>query len=70
MRRSTSILRKHRAGDKVYLPSDSRDNQYILAEIPLTDKLLESVAIMLVLKAILMVLFERVKLSCYFWPRV
>lgn len=43
MRRSTSILRKHRAGDKVYLPSDSRDNQYILAEIPLTDKLLESV---------------------------
>lgn len=43
MRRSTSILRKHRAGDKVYLPKDSRDNQYILAEIPLTDKLLETV---------------------------
>ena len=40
MRRSNSIIRKHRAGDKVYLPSDSRDNQYILAEIPLTDKLL------------------------------
>ncbi|WP_158966238.1 DUF3083 family protein [Paraglaciecola sp. L3A3] len=42
MRRSTSIIRKHRAGDKVYLPSDSRDNQYILAEIPLTDKLLKT----------------------------
>ncbi|MCF2949734.1 DUF3083 family protein [Paraglaciecola aquimarina] len=44
MRRSTSILRKHRAGDKVYLPSDSRDNQYILAEFPLTDELVKSVA--------------------------
>ncbi|MGJ8681728.1 DUF3083 family protein [Paraglaciecola sp.] len=43
MRRSTSILRKHRAGDKVYLPKDSRDNQYILAEFPLTDKLIETV---------------------------
>jgi hypothetical protein len=43
MRRSTSILRKHRAGDKVYLPKDSRDNQYILAEFPLTDELLEKV---------------------------
>lgn len=43
MRRTSSIIRKHRAGDKVYLPSDSRDNQYILAEIPLTDKLLKTV---------------------------
>lgn len=43
MRRSSSILKKHRAGEHVYLPSDSRDNQYILAEIPLTDKLIELV---------------------------
>lgn len=43
MRRASSILRKHRAGDRVYIPSDARDNQYILAEIPLTDKLIELV---------------------------
>ncbi|KGJ96888.1 DUF3083 family protein [Colwellia psychrerythraea] len=40
MRRTSSILKKHRSGERVYLPSDSRDNQYILAEIPLTDKLI------------------------------
>mgnify|MGYP000019046118 CR=1 FL=1 len=40
MRRTSSILKKHRAGERVYLPSDSRDNQYILAEIPLTDNLI------------------------------
>lgn len=43
MRRASSILRKHRAGDRVYIPSDSRDNQYILAEIQLTDELIGSV---------------------------
>ncbi|NVK24773.1 MAG: DUF3083 family protein [Gammaproteobacteria bacterium] len=43
MRRASSILRKHRAADRVYIPSDARDNQYILAEIPLTDKLIELV---------------------------
>lgn len=43
MRRAGSILRKHRAGERVYLPSDSRDNQYILAEIMLTDELLNLV---------------------------
>ena len=40
MRRTSSILKKHRQGERVYLPSDARDNQYILAEIPLTDKLI------------------------------
>lgn len=44
MRRASSILKKHRAGERVYLPDDSRDNQYILAEIPLTDSLLESIS--------------------------
>lgn len=43
MRRASSILKKHRAGERVYLPNDSRDNQYILAEIPLTDNLIELV---------------------------
>jgi len=43
MRRAGAILRKHRAGERVYLPSDSRDNQYILAEMMLTDQLIESV---------------------------
>jgi len=44
MRRASSILKKHRAGERVYLPNDSRDNQYILAEIPLTDNLIEKVS--------------------------
>ena len=43
MRRASSILRKHRAADRVYIPSNARDNQYILAEIPLTDRLLDMV---------------------------
>lgn len=43
MRRASSILKRHRAGERVYLPKDSRDNQYILAEIPLTDKLIDLV---------------------------
>lgn len=43
MRRASSILKKHRAGERVYLPNDSRDNQYILAEIALTDSLIESI---------------------------
>jgi hypothetical protein len=43
MRRASSILRKHRAGERVYLPNDARDNQYILAEIPLTDELIKLV---------------------------
>lgn len=41
MRRSSSILKKHRAAEKVYIPSDARDNQYILAEFRLTDELIE-----------------------------
>lgn len=43
MGRAKSILRKHRAGERVYVPSDARDNHYILAEIKLTDELLTSV---------------------------
>ncbi|AAZ25944.1 DUF3083 family protein [Colwellia psychrerythraea] len=43
MRRTSSILKKHRSGERVYVPSDSRDNQYILAEIPLTDNLIDLV---------------------------
>lgn len=43
MRRASSILKKHRAGERVYLPNDSRDNQYILAEIALTDNLIDLV---------------------------
>ncbi len=44
MRRAGSILRKHRANERVYLPNNARDNQYILAEIMLTDKLIEQVS--------------------------
>lgn len=44
MRRAGSILRKHRAGERVYLPKDARDNQYILAEIMLSDKLIELIS--------------------------
>ena len=43
MRRTSSILKKHRSSERVYLPSDARDNQYILAEIPLTDNLINLV---------------------------
>ncbi len=41
MRRTSSILRKHRTSDKVYVPTNARDNHYIIAEMPLTDKLIE-----------------------------
>ncbi len=43
MRRASSILRKHRASDKVYVPKNSRDNHYLIAEMPLTDQLIELV---------------------------
>jgi len=43
MTRASSILRKHRASEKVYVPTNARDNHYIIAEMPLTDKLLELV---------------------------
>ena len=35
-----SIVRKRNAAPKAYIPDNARDNQYILAEFPLTDKLL------------------------------
>jgi len=41
MSRVSSILRKRRASEKVYLASNARDNQYIIAEMPLTDELIE-----------------------------
>jgi len=41
MRRANSILRKHRASEKVYVPANARDNHYIIAEMPLTDKIIE-----------------------------
>jgi len=34
-----SIVRKRSASNKVYFPSDTRENHYILAELPLTDEL-------------------------------
>ena len=43
MIRSSSIVRKHRASNKVYVPKSSRDNQYLIAEMPLTDRLIELV---------------------------
>ncbi len=44
MRRASSILRKHRASEKVYVPSNARDNHYVIAEMPLTDELIDLVA--------------------------
>jgi len=44
MRRAGAILRRRRAGERVYLPNNARDNQYILAEIMLTDKLIDLVS--------------------------
>jgi len=41
MTRANSILRRHRASDKVYVPKNARDNQYIIAEMPLTNKLID-----------------------------
>jgi len=43
MRRTASIVRKHRASDKVYVPNNSRDNHYLIAEMPLTDELINLV---------------------------
>ena len=44
MRTSNSVFRRHRASVKVYVPKVvSRDNHYLIAEMPLTDKLIELV---------------------------
>ena len=43
MRRASSILRKHRASEKVYVPLNARDNHYVIAEMPLTDELIDLV---------------------------
>lgn len=43
MRRASSILRKHRTSDKVYVPANARDNHYVIAEMPLTDELIDLV---------------------------
>jgi len=43
MKRSNSTTRRHRASEKVYVPTDARDNQYIIAEMPLTDELIKLV---------------------------
>lgn len=40
MKSSSSVIRRHRASDKVYVPKNSRDNHYLIAEMPLTDNLL------------------------------
>lgn len=40
MKSSSSVIRRHRASDKVYVPKSSRDNHYLIAEMPLTDELL------------------------------
>ncbi|QBG36072.1 DUF3083 family protein [Litorilituus sediminis] len=39
-----SIIRKRSAAHKAYLPSNVRDNQYILAEFALTDELLDALS--------------------------
>ncbi len=41
MRRASSILRKHRASEKVYVPANARDNHYVIAEMALTDELID-----------------------------
>ncbi|MGL1958462.1 MAG: DUF3083 family protein [Colwellia sp.] len=43
MRRTSSIVRKHRASNKVYVPKNSRDTHYLIAEMPLTDELIKLV---------------------------
>mgnify|MGYP000555723179 CR=1 FL=1 len=43
MRRASSILRKHRTSEKVYVPANARDNHYVIAEMPLTDELIDLV---------------------------
>lgn len=39
-----SIIRKRHANLKSYIPSSARDNQYLLAEFPLTEKILAKVS--------------------------
>ncbi len=41
--RTGSILRARRASEKVYVSKDARDNQYVIAEMPLTDELISLV---------------------------
>lgn len=43
MRRSSSILRRHRASEKVYVPSNARDNHYVIAEMALSNDLIDLV---------------------------
>lgn len=43
MRRASSVLRRHRASEKVYVPANARDNHYVIAEMPLTDELIDLV---------------------------
>ena len=43
MRTTNSVFRRHRASVKVYVPKVCRDNHYLIAEMPLTDKLIELV---------------------------
>ncbi|MFD2164923.1 DUF3083 family protein [Thalassotalea euphylliae] len=37
-----SIIRKRSANQKAYIPTNARDNHYLLAEFPLTDKLIDT----------------------------
>ncbi len=39
-----SIVRKRSAAHKAYIPANARDNQYILAEFPVTDELIKKVS--------------------------
>jgi len=39
-----SIVRKRSASHKTYIPSNSRDNQYLLAEFPVTDELITQIS--------------------------
>ncbi|MBA6254073.1 DUF3083 family protein [Colwellia sp. MB3u-55] len=39
-----SIIRKRSAAHKAYIPSNARDNQYILAEFTITDELIELIS--------------------------
>ncbi|GHF79995.1 DUF3083 family protein [Thalassotalea marina] len=39
-----SIVRKRSAAHKAFVPTNARDNQYILAEFPITDELIQSIS--------------------------
>jgi hypothetical protein len=39
-----SIVRKRSAAHKAYIPSNARDNQYILAEFAMTDELIQLIS--------------------------